>query len=148
MGGGSSDDATSAKTSSTYAEMVEEVERASEIIIHTQTKLFQTQEELRIYRDEARIANDRAKRLEERLSNQEIELVRLHGENSLLLDEGQDLRDTVKRLEEDVRERDTGRARPQLEQRLRKAVELLKKDLEANPRIELGSTASKIKTSK
>ena len=127
-----SDDATSAKTSSTYAEMVEEVERASEILIQTQSKLVHAQEEARIYEEEARIATDEVERLEERLQNQDGELVRLHGENSLLLDEGQDLRDTIQELEAEIQERDAGRARPMLEKRLRKAVELLKKDLETS----------------
>jgi chromosome segregation ATPase len=123
--GNNSDDATSAKTSSTYAEMVEEVERASEILAHTQTRLFRVQEE-------TRISNEKVNRLEIRLSNQDGELVRLHGENSLMLDEGQELRDAVKILELEAQERDTGRVRPVLEQRLRKAVLLLKKDLEAS----------------
>jgi len=123
------DDDLTEDTSGTLAAMVEEVEKVSKLLVQTQSKLLGAHNEINA-------SHDKAEALEQTLHEREEELKSLRNENCLLLDEGQKLRDNeknfrdqIRSLEQAITDRDAGRTRPELEQRLRKAVELLKKDL-------------------
>jgi chromosome segregation ATPase len=116
------DDESSARTDGTYSEMVEEVEKVSEMLMQTQSKLWQSQDELKNY-------NGKAQVLDAKLLAREKEMRGLKDQNNVLRDEEQSLRDEVLRLNQDISDLDEGRTRPELERRLRKAVEFLKKDL-------------------
>jgi hypothetical protein len=98
--GGDDDDVSG--DSETYTRMVDEVERVTEDLVQTQTWLKETEEENKI----------------------------LRGAVEELRREDEALRDEIVRLNQHIIDRDECRTRPELEQRLRKAVEFLKKDLE------------------
>ena len=110
------DDDTSAGTSGTYAEMVEEVEKVSEILTTTQSKLWETQDELKV-------SAEKTSALTSRLHESELDVQRLQQDNAML-------RQDLETLQQEMADIDNARSRPMLEQRLRKAVEFLKKDLE------------------
>ena len=88
--------------SEAYTQMVQEVERVTESLVQTQTWLKETDEENAI----------------------------LRGAVEELRREDETLRNEIQRLNQEILDRDEGRTRPELERRLRKAVEFLKKDLE------------------
>ena len=116
------DDDTATGSSGTYAEMVEEVEKVSEILSQTQSKLWETQGELKD-------SSDRTKFLEKKIQVAERNLNKLQVENGMLLEEEQRLRDNTEAMQKEMEERGVLRTRPALEQRLKKAVGFLKKDL-------------------
>ena len=95
------DDSASGE-SEAYSQMVQEVERVTETLVQTQTWLKETDEENAI----------------------------LRGAVEELRREDETLRNEIQRLHQEILDRDEARTRPDLEQRLRKAVEFLKKDLE------------------
>ncbi len=119
------DDSSGNRSSGTYDEMVEEVERVSEMLMQTQSKLWKSQDELKSY-------NSKTKVLQSTLEQRDHEIKRLRKENEDLRDEENKLRHEVEKLNRDVLDRDEGRARPELERRLRKAIEFLQKDLNAS----------------
>lgn len=119
------DDSSGDRSSVTYAEMVEEVEKVSELLVKTQSKLKKSQGELKDY-------NSKTQALIEKLQEQETDIRRLKTNNVQLKEVDGTLRDEIARLNQEVADRDEGRARPGLEQRLRKAVEFLQKDLDTS----------------
>eukprot|EP00934_Nitzschia_sp_Nitz4_P007638 Nitzschia sp. Nitz4//scaffold15_size197535//64621//69621//NITZ4_001573-RA/size197535-processed-gene-0.13-mRNA-1//1//CDS//3329537700//7628//frame0 len=104
------DESSGGASSGTYAEMVEEVEKVSEMLMKTQNKLRKSQNEL---------------------NEQNREVQRLLHQNETLREKDETYRDEIERLNQEIADRDEGRARPGLEQRLRKAIEFLNKDLDA-----------------
>lgn len=118
------DESSGNHSSGTYDEMVEEVERVSDMLMQTQSKLWASQDELKSW-------NNKAKVLQSTLDQRDHEMKRLRKENDELRKEENTLRHEVERLTREVQDRDEGRARPELERRLRKAIEFLKKDLDA-----------------
>lgn len=108
--------------SETYAEMVDEVEKVSEMLKQTQSKLWESQDVVKTYDSKAKI-------LESTLEQKDSELQRVQQLYEELCDEEEELRQEIERLNQKLFDRDEARARPELEQRLRKAVEFVKKDL-------------------
>lgn len=84
-----------------YSQVLNEVEKINQALSRTQALLLETEEENLILR--GAVEDSR-------------------GEDEFL-------RDEIERLNQEILDRDEGRSRPELEKRLRKAVEFLKKDL-------------------
>ena len=158
-------DELSLKTSGTFAEMVEEVERVSRqlrdtklLLTRTRTELEGSHERERDLQAQIKLRDERINQLHDEyddlhdkvtsqdsnqnrvqhdnrqlrgaLQQKEKELSQLRDENCRLLDEGQKLRDEKQELAKELAAKEAGMARPTLESRLRRAVELLKKDVE------------------
>lgn len=102
-----------------HAEIYEELEVEMEMVT---LQLVQTQSQLRQAHSNLKEWDDKVSKLERQLQAKDQELKDKEDEKDILL--GQ-----VQRLQCEVDDRDNSRARPELEQRLRKAVEFLKKDL-------------------
>jgi chromosome segregation ATPase len=101
--------------SSAYSAIEEEVVKVSNELVTTQSKLYKSETNLK-ERD------NRLEALQRNLRMKEKELKDVIVEKNILIRE-------IERLNEDMEEKDFGRRRPELENRLRKAVEFLKKDL-------------------
>lgn len=106
------DDEYESDNSEEYDDMIEKV---SQKLVQTETQLRRTQGRLKEW-------NGKVQSLENQLEKKDHEVRDITQENRAL-------RLEVDRLQNGIVERDEGRARPELESRLRKAVEFLKKDL-------------------
>lgn len=106
----------------TYAQMVEEVEKVSELLQETRATLRETQDKLRE-------SEQRSQLLMRHLENEDRQMQVMSNENEMLAQQDQRLREEVERLENEQANSARQRANPTDEDRLRQAVELLNIEL-------------------
>mmetsp|Transcript_45236 Transcript_45236/g.109478 ORF Transcript_45236/g.109478 Transcript_45236/m.109478 type:complete len:1106 (+) Transcript_45236:180-3497(+) len=112
------------ESTGTYAQMVEEVEKVSEL-------LQETRESLRMTQDRLTESEKKSEMLEMRLQAEEQELELMNRENEMLSKEEKRLRKEVNRLQTTVQNQPASERpmNPVAENRLKQAVEFLNKDL-------------------
>eukprot|EP00980_Cylindrotheca_fusiformis_P012716 scaffold3108_cov152-Cylindrotheca_fusiformis.AAC.7 len=110
------------QSAGTYAKMVEEVEKVSELLQETRTALKDTQEQLQI-------SEQRSILLERKMEADSKEIEILSSDNKYLVQQDQKLRNEINRLENEAGGSLARRASPNDEDRLRREVDLLNKDL-------------------
>lgn len=116
-------DDDSAETQDTSAEVEKEFQSLLKILAKTQSNLLEAQAKLKD-------KNGKTQILGAQLQAKELEILNLRNEFSKLSLSEARVKDDVKKLKQEIQDRDGGLVRSVSEQRLRKAVELLKKDLE------------------
>jgi hypothetical protein len=106
----------------TYAKIVDEFDKLSDVLQETRTTLRITQKNLRE-------SEKKSKLLELHLETEEQEMHFITSENQVLISEEQRLRGEIDRLEKVAKERGSRQTYPATDERLKKAVELLNKEL-------------------